>query len=96
MALTGEAKKAYQRDLMRRRREAKSKEDSELSVADEMLTDEPHPVYPWLKRYADREYDAAGLVLKKQRCELCDGVWSASIEIECPYCHGHGKKKEAA
>jgi hypothetical protein len=60
------------------------------------LTDEAHPVYPELKRWANREYDAKGLVLKKQHCGKCGGDWSASVEIECPYCHGHGKRKEAA
>ncbi len=51
-----------------------------------------HPVYPWLKRWPDREYDENGLVLKEQRCGLCNRTWSASIPIECPYCHGKGVK----
>jgi hypothetical protein len=49
-------------------------------------TEEPHPVYPWLKRWSDREYDKNGLVLKEQHCAVCNGVWSASVAIGCPYC----------
>jgi hypothetical protein len=45
-------------------------------------------------RYPDRTYKEDGrLVLFEQRCALCNGLWSASIEIPCPYCEGSGKRK---
>ncbi len=99
MALTGEAKKAYQRELMRKRRAEKAVSDLGLKepkvqtdgLRTEMTTD-VHPVYPDLKRYADREYNENGLVMKEQRCDLCNRTWGASIAIECPYCHGKIKK----
>ncbi len=131
MALSGEAKKAYQRELMRKRRAEKATSDLGLKEAESETTvprtemsgsvsraemgsgkglqDSPvypnggdqqsppsrprtHPVYPWLKMYEHMEYDENGLVLKEQRCELCNRTWSTSIKIECPYCHGKGVK----
>ncbi len=99
MALQGEAKKAYQRELMRKRRAEKAISDlglkeaeGESTVPRPKMSSQVHPVYPQLKRWADREYDENGLVLKEQRCELCNRMWSASIAITCPYCHGKGIK----
>ncbi len=99
MALSGEAKKAYQRELMRKRRAEKAISDlglkeaaSETTVLRTEMLPDVHPVYPQLKRWSDREYDEKGLVLKEQRCGLCNRMWSASIAIECPYCHGKGIK----
>ncbi len=99
MALQGEAKKAYQRELMRKRRAEKAVSDlglkepeGEAPVPRPEMSLKVHTVYPQLKRWADREYDENGLVLKEQRCELCNRMWGASIAIECPYCHGKGVK----
>ncbi len=61
---------------------------SESTVLRPEMSNDVHPVYPQLKRWEDREYDENGLVLKEQRCGLCNRTWSASISIECPYCHG--------
>lgn len=58
----------------------------------EWVSDDPNPAFPWLKKHANREYNAQGLVMKKQRCEACGNTWGASVEMECPYCHGKGKK----
>jgi hypothetical protein len=80
--------KEQMREYMKKRRAAEKK-------AEPTLTDEPHPVYPNLKRYSDRTYDENGLVLIEQRCPLdtCKGLYAASIEIPCPYCGGSGKRK---
>ena len=85
MALTGEAKKAYQRELMRKRRAEKEKSDLGLK--------EPVVEATVLRtEMASREYDEGGLVLKDQRCDLCNRTWGASVPILCPYCHGKIKK----
>jgi hypothetical protein len=119
MALEGEAKKEYQRELMRKKREAAKmeaasvwdeKEFPDREVWDmavgrayrareyarkqpdkigggeerfqdigwqykqvqgrkaegfvpEWVSDDPHPVYPWLRKVPGREYDEHGLVL---------------------------------
>jgi hypothetical protein len=46
-------------------------------------------------RHEDRmEYapEAEPVVLVKRKCEACEGTWSSSVEMECPYCHGKGRK----
>lgn len=81
--------KEQMREYMKKRR-AKEKEDQPT------MTDEPHPVYPELRKYSDRTYDKKGLVLFTQRCPACKGTWAASIEIECPYCKKAKGEKLAA
>jgi Zn finger protein HypA/HybF involved in hydrogenase expression len=78
--LTGEAKKAYQRELMRKRRAEKAKSDLGLKepVSETDLGGSD---------VAKRE-----VVLVERRCELCNRTWSSSVEMQCPYCHGKIKK----
>lgn len=87
---SAEKQKAYRE--RKARAEAYAKEFPEVAKMEAVMTDEAHPVYPELKKYSDRTYDEGGLVLFSQRCEKCNGLWSASIAIPCPYCKGTGKR----
>jgi hypothetical protein len=80
-------------EYKRKQREREKLEEADKAKEESMQTDEPHPVYPHLRKYSDRKYDKQGLVLFEQQCALCDGVWTASIAIPCPYCDGTGKRK---
>ncbi len=80
MALTGEAKKAYQRELMRKRRAEKATSDLGLKepVAETDLGDSDG---------VKRE-----VVLVERRCELCNRTWSSYVPMVCPYCRGKVQK----
>ncbi len=48
---------------------------------------EAHDEFHGIKKGGD-------LALITQRCRAgCGGLWSASIEIACPYCKGTGKRR---
>ncbi len=86
--------KRKQRERAKEKNLDLGKEESvvESTLPGNKMAEGVHPMYPQLRRWADREYDENGLVLKEQRCGLCNRTWSASIAIECPYCHGKGIK----
>ncbi len=44
------------------------------------------------KPSAEKIEERTAVKLFEQRCK-CGGVWSASIEIACPYCFGEGKQR---
>lgn len=80
-------KKAYQREYMRKKRASEYAAGQPKGIGAEKGED---------GRYPDRKYNEDGsLVLFEQRCPLegCKGVWSASIEIPCPYCKGAGVRR---
>jgi hypothetical protein len=78
-------------EYKRKQRERAKAEGADKAKEQSTETNEPHPVYPHLKKYSDRKYNVDGLVLFVQHCPLCKGMWSASIDIPCPYCKGKGK-----
>ncbi len=85
MALQGEAKKAYQRELMRKRRAEKVVSDLGLKEPESEST------VPRTEMTVGVE-KRDSLELFEQRCDLCNRTWSASTPIICPYCHGKIKK----
>ena len=84
--------KEQMREYMKKRREkAKSHADKmgQEQPIDDLLPD-------GRSKYAGREYREDGsVVLFEQKCPLssCNGVWAASIELECPYCGGSGVRR---
>ena len=81
--------KEKMRDYMRERRKKKYAE-SQAGIGEEKDS--------VTGRYPDRTYKEDGsLELFEQRSgfESCKGIWSASIEIPCPYCGGSGKRRYA-
>ncbi len=80
MALQGEAKKAYQRELMRKRRA--EKKDSDLGLKEPVAE----------TNLGDSDGVKSEVELMERRCELCNRTWGSSVPMTCPYCHGKIKK----